>query len=134
MILGAESVSDINRILQENAAVFGFQRMVVARDSELDDGANRRAPHGWKLDYEIMGAEFDEDPYVLRICCVSGLPRSACPDGAERVARILGPAVEQWLVKTRVEAPALPRVEAPTQPEASPSISGGLRSEVLAIV
>jgi UDP-GlcNAc:undecaprenyl-phosphate/decaprenyl-phosphate GlcNAc-1-phosphate transferase len=129
-ILGAESVGEISNILEGNAAVFGFQRTVLARESALDDdrcaGANRRASHGWKLDYEIMGVEYDDDPYVLRICCASGSPRWACPDGAERVARILGPAVEQWLVKTRVEAPA--------QPEVSLSTNAGLGSEVLAAV
>jgi UDP-GlcNAc:undecaprenyl-phosphate GlcNAc-1-phosphate transferase len=129
LILGAESVDDVSTILHDNAAVFGFQRVVVARESELDDrcaGASRRAPRGWKLDYEIMGPDFDDDPYVLRICCASGSPRWACPDGAERVARILGPAVEQWLVKTQVEAPA--------QPEATLSINGRLASDVLAAV
>jgi UDP-GlcNAc:undecaprenyl-phosphate GlcNAc-1-phosphate transferase len=113
LILGAKSVDEVSNILQENAAVFGFQRMVVARESELDDdrcaGASRRAPHGWKLDYEIMGADFDDDPYVFRICCTSASPRGACPDGAERVARIVGPAVEEWLVKTQAETPAQTR-------------------------
>jgi UDP-GlcNAc:undecaprenyl-phosphate GlcNAc-1-phosphate transferase len=127
LILGAKSLDDVNTVLQGNAAVFGFQRMVLARESELDDkgaGPSRCGPHGWKLDYEIMGPDFDRDPYVLRICCASGSLRSACPDGAERVAGILGPAVEQWLVTSPVDAPA--------QPGVSISLKGQLQGEVLA--
>jgi UDP-GlcNAc:undecaprenyl-phosphate/decaprenyl-phosphate GlcNAc-1-phosphate transferase len=124
-ILGAESMEEISYILQGNAAVFGFQRMVVARESELDDdrcaGASRRAPHGWKLDYEIMGPDYDDDPYILRICCVSGSLRGACPDGAERVARIMGPAVEEWLVKCPAKEPA---------PLRNPTVKGIMASRV----
>jgi UDP-GlcNAc:undecaprenyl-phosphate GlcNAc-1-phosphate transferase len=128
-ILEAESMGEVSSILQNSASVFGFQKVLVARETELDDrcgGASRRAPHGWKLDYEIMGADLTDNPYVLRICCASGSPRLACPDGAERVARILGPAVEQWLANTPVEAPA--------QPDVSLSVNSGLRTELLAAV
>lgn len=125
LILDAESVWQINTILEGNAAVFGFQRMVIARESALGEGCggpNRRASHGWKLDYEVMSTDSDEDdPYVLRICCASGSPRGACPDGAERVARIVGPAVEEWLVKSKATAPA--RIT-------SPSLHGALVSRV----
>jgi UDP-GlcNAc:undecaprenyl-phosphate GlcNAc-1-phosphate transferase len=125
LILGAESMEEISKILQGNAAVFGFQRMVVARESELDDdrcaGASRRSPHGWKLDYEIMGPDYEDDPYVLRICCVSGSLQGACPDGAERVARIVGPAVEEWLMKSPAKEPARLR---------SPSLEGVMASRV----
>jgi UDP-GlcNAc:undecaprenyl-phosphate GlcNAc-1-phosphate transferase len=105
-ILGAASLDEISTVLEGSAAVFGFQRMVVARESELDEdrcGASRRSPHGWKLDYEIMGADYDDDPYILRICCASGSLPGACLDGAERVARILGPAVEERLVKSQAK-------------------------------
>jgi UDP-GlcNAc:undecaprenyl-phosphate GlcNAc-1-phosphate transferase len=130
LILGAESVGDISNLLEGNAAVFGFQRMVVARGSELEDdrcaGASRRPPHGWKLDYEIMGANYEDDPYVLRICCASGSQPGACLDGAERVARIVGPAVEQCLLKSQAVAPAM----APAKTYASPSIDGSLRGQI----
>jgi UDP-GlcNAc:undecaprenyl-phosphate GlcNAc-1-phosphate transferase len=125
LILGAESVWQINTILQGNAAVFGFQRMVFARESSLGEGCggpNRRLSHGWKLDYEVMAPDSDEDdPYVLRICCGSGSPRGACPDGAERVARIVGPAVEEWLAKSQAKEPARIR---------NPSLNGGLTGRV----
>ena len=130
VILGAKFVAEISSLLEGKAAVFGFQRMVVARQSELDDdrcaGASRRAPHGWKLDYEIMGAEYDDDPYVLRICCASGSLPGACLDGAERVARIVGPAVEECLLKSQAEAPAV----APAKSYASQSINDSLGSRV----
>jgi UDP-GlcNAc:undecaprenyl-phosphate/decaprenyl-phosphate GlcNAc-1-phosphate transferase len=111
LILRSESLFQINTSLQASAAEFGFQRMELARESALDDdrcaGASGRGPRGWKLDYAVMPADSEEDdPYVLRICCASVSPRKVCPQGAERVARIVAPAVEQWLIKSTAETPA----------------------------
>jgi UDP-GlcNAc:undecaprenyl-phosphate GlcNAc-1-phosphate transferase len=137
LILSSESLSQINEGLQRSAAEFGFQRIELARESALDDnrcaGANGRSPHGWKLDYEVMSGDSEEnDPYVLRICCASAIPRRVCPHSAERVARIVAPAVEHWLVKTRPQAPA--HAPASREPDASPSINGPLGNEGLAVI
>jgi UDP-GlcNAc:undecaprenyl-phosphate GlcNAc-1-phosphate transferase len=127
-ILGMDSLREISNILQSSAAVFGFQKMVVARESELDHdrcpGASRRPSHGWKLDYEIMGPEYDDDPYVLRVCCLPGQRGGACPDGAERVARIVGPAIEEVLLKSPAKEPA----RASRAP--SPALNRALQSRI----
>jgi hypothetical protein len=49
----------------------------------------------WKLDYPIrISADGKMSFYVLSIWCSP--EQSARPYGAERVARVLGPALQQW--------------------------------------
>lgn len=103
-----DTLRQINALLEGKAHEFGFQEMQVDRVSALEEdrivGANGRGSRAWKLEYPIMADNSDEDdPYVLRICC--GAP-AARPHGAERVARILAPAIEEWLVKTGAPARA----------------------------
>ena len=50
---------------------------------------------GWKLDYPIrIGDDTSRPAYVLSIWCSSAF--SARPYGAERVARVIGPALQHW--------------------------------------
>jgi UDP-GlcNAc:undecaprenyl-phosphate GlcNAc-1-phosphate transferase len=106
-----ETLQDINAILENRAAEFGFRGMRVGRASALaadeNANANGHAGRGWKLDCPVLsGGSEEDDPYVLRICCGSPSGRGARPHGAERVARIVAPVVEAWLVRAMaVEAP-----------------------------
>jgi UDP-GlcNAc:undecaprenyl-phosphate GlcNAc-1-phosphate transferase len=112
-----DTLRQINGTLEGKAHEFGFQGMRVDRASALEGdriaGANGRAAHEWRLDHPIKADDSDEDdPYVLRISCGALIgPR---PHGAERVARIVAPAIEEWLVKTK----------APGQARSGPRISG----------
>jgi UDP-GlcNAc:undecaprenyl-phosphate GlcNAc-1-phosphate transferase len=114
LIPRSDTLRQINGILESRAHEFGFQGMRLDRASALEDdrigGTNGRVALAWRLDHPIMAGDLDEDdPYVLRISCG---PR---PHGAERVARIVAPAIEEWLVKTK----------APGQARSGPAIGGG---------
>ena len=108
LIPRSDTLRQINAILEGKAHEFGFQEIRVDRASASEDdriaGANGRAARAWRLEYPIMADASDEDdPYVLRISCV--MP-DARPHGAERVARIVAPAIEEWFVKTKAPARA----------------------------
>jgi UDP-GlcNAc:undecaprenyl-phosphate/decaprenyl-phosphate GlcNAc-1-phosphate transferase len=103
----ARSVTQLNSILEEGAMSFSFLGMQVCRETSPGElqlaRLNGDAARAWKLDYPVvprLGAQ--DDPYVLRIWCGPGAAR---PHGAERVARLLAPAIEGWIQK--VGAPAL---------------------------
>jgi len=106
LISRSDTLRQINATLEGKAHEFGFEGMRVDRASALVDdrmaGANGREPRVWRLEYPIMADNADEDdPYVLRICC--GVP-DARPHGAERVARIVAPAIEEWFVRSKAPA------------------------------
>jgi UDP-GlcNAc:undecaprenyl-phosphate/decaprenyl-phosphate GlcNAc-1-phosphate transferase len=86
----AGSVDEMDSVLQEAAAGFGFVRMELCRDT----GGVDTLIHGrtWKLDYPVTS---DGGATVLRIWCM--LEVSHRPFGAERVARILAPALQRRL-------------------------------------
>ncbi|HEX2092503.1 MAG TPA: MraY family glycosyltransferase [Longimicrobiaceae bacterium] len=96
----AETLEEVNAILEDNASAFGFLHMEVCRESAvgsrplvLFDGHAARA---WKLDYPVTWHDFVEgDDYVLRIWCN---PRTGSQlYGAERVAQIVAPVIEEWM-------------------------------------
>lgn len=97
----AESFEALNAIMEDNASTFGFLHMEVCRESATGTQPlvlfNGRAARAWKLDYPVSPHDFVEgDDYVLRIWCN---PRTGSrPYGAERVAQILAPVVEEWMV------------------------------------
>ncbi len=99
----AASREQITAILENNAANFGFLHMELCREMSRGRGrvalSNGQAAHAWKLDYPVTphGA-VEDDLYVLRIWCDAD--RNTRPIGAERVARILAPIIEEWLEKT----------------------------------
>ncbi|MFL5495543.1 MAG: MraY family glycosyltransferase [Gemmatimonadales bacterium] len=118
LIPRSDTLRQINGILEGRAHEFGFQGMRVARASALEDdrigGTNGRGAVAWRLDHPIVTDDSGEDdPYVLRISCG---PR---PHGAERVARIVAPAIQEWLVSVRV----------PGQARSGPAIAGEQGSE-----
>ena len=57
---------------------------------------NGQAAHAWKLDYPVTPHDaVEDDLYVLRIWC--NADRTSRPFGAERVARVIAPILEDWL-------------------------------------
>lgn len=99
----AKSREEVTAILQDNASAFGFLHMEVCRESARGHGRDylKRAGGGraWRLEYPVVPTDStDEDPFVLRVWC--NLDVEFRPYGAERVAQILGPVIEeklQWL-------------------------------------
>jgi UDP-GlcNAc:undecaprenyl-phosphate GlcNAc-1-phosphate transferase len=97
----AGTLAEINTVLEDNASSFDFLRMEVCRESvpagkhlALLNGESARA---WKLDFLVTPRTAPAlDPYVLRVWC-GDTGRSRRPFGAERVARALGPAIEERL-------------------------------------
>lgn len=104
LIADSGSLDEIATILETRAQEFGFEAIIMDRASALETRPfgppHRRVGLALTLDHPIMsGDPGEDDPYVLRIRC--GLPVGPRPHGAERVARIVVPAIEAWFVKTR---------------------------------
>ena len=110
----AESLVHVNAILEDRAQEFGFLALQVVhpdkRDARTPNGSPRRP---WKLEYPVTpDGTREEDMLVLRIACdLASGPR---PYGAERVTRIIGPAIQGWLTDSpRIAALTDPRPGAP---------------------
>jgi UDP-GlcNAc:undecaprenyl-phosphate GlcNAc-1-phosphate transferase len=98
LIHSARTIDDVALILSDAAMQFGFFGMEL---SDVSLGADRltdrviTANWAWKLDYPIrIGVDGGMSFYVLSIWCSP--EQSTRPYGAERVARILGPALQHW--------------------------------------
>lgn len=109
LIQRAHSVEQVDSILQENTAHFGFLGMEVCR--EMSVGRRRgvllsgQAARAWKMDHPVTPrSSADDDPYVLRIWC--GVGEANRPYGAERVARILAPTIERWMIERALAQPS----------------------------
>ncbi len=105
LIQQAETIKQMDAILEANAACFGFLGMEVCR--EMSSGRRSsvlrtsQGARAWKLDHPVTARLSAEDnPYVLRIWC--GLGDAYRPYGAERVARILAPTIENWMVEKQL--------------------------------
>jgi len=102
MLYKAKSLEDVSVLLSGSAPQFGFFGMELS-GGELDrieSIHNRITPQvwAWKLDYPIrLSQNTERTPYVLSIWCSPDT--STRPYGAERVARIIGPALEAWLAE-----------------------------------
>jgi UDP-GlcNAc:undecaprenyl-phosphate/decaprenyl-phosphate GlcNAc-1-phosphate transferase len=108
----ADGLEELNAILEDNASTFDFLHMEVCRESATRPRPlvlfNGHVARAWKLDYPVMSHDFVEsDDYVLRIWCNPQV-RSG-PYGAERVAQILAPVIEQRMVQIGLQ-PATSRV------------------------
>jgi UDP-GlcNAc:undecaprenyl-phosphate GlcNAc-1-phosphate transferase len=105
-IQSSETISDISEVLSDAAASFGFLGMeLTGEDLTLDRIADHilSANWAWKLDYPIrMKDEGRTFSYVLSIWCSP--EQSARPYGAERVARVLGPAITRWFESKKLES------------------------------
>jgi len=107
----ASTVHDVSEVLSDAASSFGFLGMeLTGEDLTLDRIADHilSANWAWKLDYPIrMAGDGRTIHYVLSIWCSP--EQSARPYGAERVARVLGPALQRWFeVRARGGAVAAP--------------------------
>jgi UDP-GlcNAc:undecaprenyl-phosphate GlcNAc-1-phosphate transferase len=106
LIDGADSLEEVSSLLEESARQFGFLAMELSgedvRAREIRHDRIIAQNWGWKLDYPIrMGDDTSPPAYVLSIWCNSAL--SARPYGAERVARVIGPALQHWFRKRSPE-------------------------------
>jgi hypothetical protein len=94
----AEDVTAVSEILSGAAMQFGFLGMeLTGEDIATDRMAERVLPAhwAWKLDYPIrISGDGRSVSYVLSIWCSP--EQSTRPYGAERVARVLGPALQKW--------------------------------------
>lgn len=99
LIDGSASLEDVASLLEESAGQFGFLAMELSgedvRAREIRHDRIIAQNWGWKLDYPIrIGDDTSRPAYVLSIWCSSAF--SARPYGAERVARVIGPALQHW--------------------------------------
>ena len=102
------TIADVSETLSDASASFGFLGMeLTGEDLTLDRIADHilSANWAWKLDYPIrMSGDGRTIHYVLSIWCSP--EQSARPYGAERVARVVGPALQRWFeVRARGSVP-----------------------------
>lgn len=103
----ASSIEEVASLLSAAANKFGFLAMELGGDAP----AVRKLPHdriisqrwAWKLEYPIRIADGTVDTsYTLIIWCSQETNHR--PYGAERIARILGPALGHWVESQSMEA------------------------------
>jgi hypothetical protein len=103
LLLRCENVSEVGALISQSAAQFGFLGMELSGVGTKE----QIGPHdhiiarnwAWKLDYPIRLEDQAASPtYILSIWCSPEF--QARPYGAERIARILGPALQNWFVRT----------------------------------
>jgi len=98
LVQQADDIDDVSRILSQAAMQFGFFGMNLSGESigspRPTDGV-LSTNWAWRLDYPIrIVRDGHLTSYVLSIWCSP--EQSTRPYGAERVARTLGPALQQW--------------------------------------
>ena len=101
VIRQSETVDEIAAILEDNASTFGFIHMEMSRETAPGSRPlvlfNGHAARAWKLDYPVTPHDFvDGEDYVLRIWCNPQVGSRVY--GAERVARVLAPVIEDWIL------------------------------------
>lgn len=110
MLQKAESVEGVSSVLASGASHFGFLGMELLGEGIQTDRMVERFHSemwAWKLDYPVrIEMEGHTVSYLLSIWCSP--EQSNRPYGAERVARILGPALQYWFEgHLRTEAASL---------------------------
>jgi UDP-GlcNAc:undecaprenyl-phosphate/decaprenyl-phosphate GlcNAc-1-phosphate transferase len=105
-----QNMEQLEALLDEHGERFGFLGLEVCRENsscrEKIASFSVDSYHVWKLDRPVTPRRTaDDEPYVLRIWC-GDAPGQSRPYGAERVARVLGPAIERWLVQRVLPRPA----------------------------
>ncbi len=139
MVYSAKSIEEVSELLGSSASQFGFLGMELS-GGELDRTAPehiRITPQiwAWKLDYPIrLPDNTARTAYVLSIWCSP--ETSARPYGAERIARILGPVLEDWFAarqggQVEITALALKRLRTPAgrRLRTTPSGAGAQESD-----
>jgi UDP-GlcNAc:undecaprenyl-phosphate GlcNAc-1-phosphate transferase len=110
----AETIDEVNATLEDSVENFGFLHMELCPEGARGPAGTRKLGRRiWKLEYPVCTEHDDEQELlVFRIWCDVGA--GFRPYGAERVARILAPALETHVSArgaTSVQAPAEERVE-----------------------
>ena len=101
MLGSATSIEEIQALLENHAETFRFSRMKLSDSYSRQRSAGRvtqelQALKLWKLEYPILQRSSDDyDGLCLTIW--SAVAHSQRPAGAERVARILAPAIAEWV-------------------------------------
>lgn len=98
MLQNAEGIDGVSNVLASGAGQFGFLGMELSGEGIQAGQMVERFQSevwAWKLDYPVrIEREGRTVAYVLSIWCSP--EQSTRPYGAERVARILGPALQYW--------------------------------------
>jgi len=98
VIQEAQNLDELKLVLSDAAMQFGFFGIELTGEALSPGGTQDRmlsANWAWKLDYPIRIEADDRMAfYVLSIWCSP--EQSSRPYGAERVARVLGPALHHW--------------------------------------
>jgi hypothetical protein len=127
VIRSALTLEEVDAVLEDAAPDWGFLGMEVCREmsasSRLATFAPEETRRAWKVEHPVEPrVEADDNPFVLRIWC--GLGQANRPLGAERVARILAPTIEEWLL-TQVSLPTS-SATAVSQPHDPPPPRAGI--------
>jgi UDP-GlcNAc:undecaprenyl-phosphate GlcNAc-1-phosphate transferase len=105
---GVTSIKAMNALLAGSAARFGFVVLEVRADGQLEprlaDARALSCRRYWRVDYPLYPESSRHVDYSLSIWCDA---ESSRPFGAERVARVLAPALERWLATAPEEEPSL---------------------------
>jgi UDP-GlcNAc:undecaprenyl-phosphate/decaprenyl-phosphate GlcNAc-1-phosphate transferase len=97
------TTQELTAIIEENARTFRFCHMQLRRGMSRTTPPESIVPeiHAmrlWALDYPIIARSGMREPLFLSIWCSVDSVRTA---SAERVAQILAPAIERWIVRCR---------------------------------
>jgi UDP-GlcNAc:undecaprenyl-phosphate GlcNAc-1-phosphate transferase len=115
MILRAESVDEVQALLDDSADSFRFEYMRLSDLQSRTKTPGRitrelQAVKLWKLEYPIVhGKPQEYDGLCLTIWCALEVPQR--PAGAERIAKIIGPAIAEWARDGRLQKPTDAAVE-----------------------
>jgi UDP-GlcNAc:undecaprenyl-phosphate/decaprenyl-phosphate GlcNAc-1-phosphate transferase len=106
----ARTRDELDAVLEDSAASFGFLHIELCREEDAgrwrtfacEKGRPRRV---WKVYFPVSAPQAEGAEYYLRISCDRAL--ISRPYGADRVAGILAPALEQWLLTRGTDAEAV---------------------------
>jgi UDP-GlcNAc:undecaprenyl-phosphate GlcNAc-1-phosphate transferase len=98
-IANAHGFDEAGAILASTASRFGFLRMELIGEHSLPGSQDdHSAPWAWKLEYPLRSGIGDGASPLYRLAIWCSSEYGVRPYGAERAARIIAPALEQWLV------------------------------------
>jgi hypothetical protein len=97
------TTQELSAMIEENAETFRFAHMQLRRgmsrqtppQARLSDVSPSRL---WALDYPIVTRSGLGDPFYLSVWCSTDSQKAA---SAERIVRILAPALERWMLRCR---------------------------------
>lgn len=91
-VLQTGSLQEMGEVLRQAAGDFGFLAIQLCREESREvPELGARPGRRWKIDFPIEGDGCEVEDLVLRVWCHTGAGNR--PYGAERVARIVAPAI-----------------------------------------